>query len=111
MAEGGLVETELHVSLSGGDVEEHGESVTRTKRIIQVLSQPESSQVATQSVGEHMLPSRIETDVMDLATHCTTPPSHSTISQKIVVSDIHGDEPHSISTTHLESVDINIDRP
>ena len=29
MDEGDLVETELHVSLSGGDAEEHGESVIR----------------------------------------------------------------------------------
>ena len=91
MDEGVLVEIEMNVSLSGGEAEEHGESVTRTERIVQVLSQPESSQVATQSMGEHMFPSHIETDVVDLATHCTTLPSHSSISQQIVVSDIHGD--------------------
>ena len=67
MAEGELVETELHVSLSGGDAEEHGESVIREERIDQALSQTESSHVAAQSMDEHVLHPRIEQDVVDPA--------------------------------------------
>ena len=92
MAGGDLVETEIHVSLSGGDAEEHGERVIRAERTDQALSQTVSSQVATQSMDEHLLPLHIEEDLVDLATHRTTPPSHSTISQQIVASDTHGDD-------------------
>ena len=57
-----------------------------------------------------MMGSDIEQDVMDPVTHAQTPPSHSIISQQVIVSTSHGDLTHNLSTPHLEDVDIESGR-
>lgn len=39
-------------------------------------------------------------------THALTPPSHSIISQHMVVSQMHEDIAHNLSVSHSDSVDI-----
>ena len=57
-----------------------------------------------------MMGSDIEQDVMDLVIHAQTPPSYSIISQKVIVVTSHEDLAHTLSTPHLEDVDIESGR-
>ncbi|KAJ9558178.1 hypothetical protein OSB04_012792 [Centaurea solstitialis] len=90
MDEGELVENPDE-RMSVGEAEKHGECETGARKEVQTPPQAESSWVATTSRGEHMLPPPIEQDMRHPLMQCTTQPSHSTVSQQMVVSSSHGD--------------------
>ncbi|KAJ9544703.1 hypothetical protein OSB04_024410 [Centaurea solstitialis] len=89
MAEGELVENP-DVRLSVGEAKRIDESEKGARKEVQTPPQAESSWVATTSRGEHMLPPLIEQDMRSPLMQCTTQPSHSTVSQQMVVSSSHG---------------------
>ncbi|KAJ9561389.1 hypothetical protein OSB04_006549 [Centaurea solstitialis] len=99
--EGELVEN-LDERLSVGEAEKHGECETGARKKVQTPPQAESSWVATTSRGEHMLPPPIEQDMRFPLMQCTTQPSHSTVSQQMVVSSSHGDLPQLVPIPQLE---------
>ncbi|KAI3748231.1 hypothetical protein L6452_11184 [Arctium lappa] len=85
----------------------HSESTQVTGQPSSVVSPlATSSQVATSATQSHVLGQGIEEAAVDLAVHLHTPPSHSTISQQMVVSHSHGDLAHPLSGSHLEGADI-----
>ena len=61
-----------------------------------------STRDAAQSTGEHLLLPAIEEDVVVPATHCTTSPGYSMVSQQTMVSISYGDLTQLVPTTHLE---------
>ncbi|KAI3669581.1 hypothetical protein L6452_40830 [Arctium lappa] len=65
--------------------------------------QPTSTQVATTTIQSHVLRQDIEEAVVDLAVQLHTPPSHSSISQQMVVSASHGDIAQQLPVSHLEN--------
>ena len=73
------------MSLSEGGAKEYGESETGDKNQVETPSQTVSNGDATESGGEHMLVPTIEQDVVVPATQCTTPSSHSMVSQQTMV--------------------------
>ncbi|KAJ9561687.1 hypothetical protein OSB04_006847 [Centaurea solstitialis] len=101
MAEGELVENP-DVRLSVGEAKRIDESETGARKEVQTPPQAESSWVATTFRGEHMLPLPIEQDMRSLLMQCTTQPSHSTVSQQMVVSSSHGDLPQLVPIPQLE---------
>ncbi|KAJ9566258.1 hypothetical protein OSB04_002224 [Centaurea solstitialis] len=101
MDEGDLVENP-DVRLSERDGEKHGKSETGARKEVQTPPHTKSSRVATSSGSEHMLPPTIEEVVVHPATHCTTPLSHSTVSQQSVVSSSHGDQTQLVPIPQLE---------
>ncbi|KAI3696663.1 hypothetical protein L6452_29123 [Arctium lappa] len=85
----------------------HSESTRVMGQPSSVVSPPAtSSQVATSAIQSHVLGLGIEEAAVDLAAHLHAPPSHSTISQQMVVSQTHGDFAHTLSGSHLEGADI-----
>lgn len=96
------------VSARGG--KENGENEKRSKDNEDLIQTTESRE-ATFTADEHVLPSSIEQDIVIPAMHCTTPPSHSIVSQQTIVSHTHGDLTHKLSASRSEMVGIEIDRP
>ena len=87
MEDGALVENP-DVSMSEGGEKKYGESEKWIKDK-EVPTHTESSRVVISTTEkEHVLPSRIEIDVMDPSTHSTYPPSHSTSSHDRVLFHI-----------------------
>ncbi|KAJ9556657.1 hypothetical protein OSB04_011271 [Centaurea solstitialis] len=101
MAEGELVENP-DVRLSVGEAKRIDDSETGARKEVQTPPQAESSWVVTTSRGEHMLPLPIEQDMRSPLMQCTTQPSHSTVSQQMVVSSSHGDLPQLVPIPQLE---------
>ncbi|KAJ9539037.1 hypothetical protein OSB04_031770 [Centaurea solstitialis] len=101
MDEGDLVENPDEM-MSVRDAEKDGEFVTGARKEVQTPPQAESSWVATTSRGEHMLPPPIEQDMRRPLMQCTTQPSHSTVSQQMVVSSLHRDIPQLVPIPQLE---------
>ncbi|KAJ9538282.1 hypothetical protein OSB04_031015 [Centaurea solstitialis] len=99
--EGELVENPDE-RLSVGEAEKHGECETGARKEVQTPPQAESSWVATTSRGEHMLPPPIEQDMRSPLMQCTTQPSHSIVSQQMVVSSSHGDLSQLVPIPQLE---------
>ncbi|KAJ9565585.1 hypothetical protein OSB04_001551 [Centaurea solstitialis] len=99
--EGELVENPDE-RMSVGEAEKHGECEIGARKEVQTPPQAESSWVATTSRGEHMLPPPIEQDMRSPLMQCTTQPSHSTVSQQMVVSSSHGDISQLVPIPHLE---------
>ncbi|KAI3735651.1 hypothetical protein L6452_15159 [Arctium lappa] len=85
----------------------HSESTRVMGQPSSVVSPPAtSSQVATSAIQSHVLGLGIEEAAVDLAAQLHAQPSHSTISQQMVVSHAHGDLAHTLSGSHLEGADI-----
>lgn len=93
-----------------------GDSEQRTKlrhdRVFETgqpstVDPPQTSvaQVTTSTTPSHALGRSIEEVAVDLVAQVHNQPSHSHISQ-MWVSDIHGEEPHNLSSPHLEDQDI-----
>ncbi|KAI3672787.1 hypothetical protein L6452_38887 [Arctium lappa] len=106
-AEGVLVEHQEVSCVRERRSKSHSESTRVTGQPSSVVSPlATSSQVATSATQSHVLGLGIEEAAVDLVAHLHAQPSHSTISQQMVVSHDHGDLAHTLSGSHLEGADI-----